>query len=455
MSFELPYQFKIDKQIVVLRHRHGGNIRIGLKDTSLHGDGGFGKYAQWKVHLINGGKSAKFESVAHPGKYLRMGRLHRFVDGSGGGGPFTQFNIKVKGNSIMLESNRFGGYYIAVSGMKQIKVGEGGINCHLSVLREGVLPKKPVVVVEQKQAPVKIIKKLAFKPNIFTEPYIFKANTTILLAGPHVGGVLRALTKTALDGNGGEGPFAEFEAILVNGGVTFYNKKVNGYLRIFNQNGLKIDCAGVKGGLFTIFKPIIGNNNTVKLQSNQFKNGFIGMSPDYKIMVGIGGPNCFFTPLRKKIKVVEQKVQPIPPVQPQKSGPFTSKYLFVVGGVTIIMSSPHNHHKTIHVQPMKLGNIGGNGGKGIFAQWKCHKFNNGFAFESCKSGKWLRMTKQGIIDAQGIKGGPLTFFKALKANDGTFRLESVANPGKFIAVKGDGAVFAGLGGKFCHLNIYK
>ena len=82
------------------------------------------------------------------------------------------------------------------------------------------------------------------------------------------------------------------------------------------------------------------------------------------------------------------------------------------------------------------------GGTGPFARWKLIKDDDGFRFKSEKTGEFLRIKKDGDVDASGGKEGKLTLFEIKEIFDGLdhhVHIKSVEHD-RFIGVNDEGKV---------------
>lgn len=59
------------------------------------------------------------------------------------------------------------------------------------------------------------------------------------------------------------------------------------------------------------------------------------------------------------------------------------------------------------------------------ATWIVHRAPNGIKLQNKQPERWLRVTREGQLEAKG-EGGPLCVFELIVAGDGTVALKSVA-----------------------------
>ena len=213
-------------------------------------------------------------------------------------------------------------------------------------------------------------------------------------------------------GQGGRGRFARWKLEICGSNlVKFKSTKSGKYLRII-KGGNHVNVGGT-GGQFTIFKY---NPSEKTLESNKFPGHYLAMNKHNKadvFSVFKGGQNngdYFF-----KFNIVSL---------PNRDDNNNE------GGIVVIQ---HGFGQHLRVKPGDESQINGNGGRGKFARWNIEYYDNGqrVKFRSTKSGKYLRIIKNGSSVDVGGSGGPFTLFTYDKLNK---TLESNKFPGYYLAV---------------------
>ena len=91
-----------------------------------------------------------------------------------------------------------------------------------------------------------------------------------------------------------------------------------------------------------------------------------------------------------------------------------------------------------------------------FCLFVCLFFFFQVRFRSVKTGKYLRIAKDGKVCNAGGKGGALCYFRVhLMPGSGVFKLENNKYVGRFVAVHPNSNPTAGAGGKHCVLTFFK
>lgn len=135
---------------------------------------------------------------------------------------------------------------------------------------------------------------------------------------------------------------------------------------------------------------------------------------------------------------------------------FKLPYVFKVDGKEVIIQHKFggDFSKFLRVNPNNLGKPCSQGARGEFARWIVEKEgDNTVRLKSKKSGKYLRIMKDGEINVEGGKG-PLTLFK-VHGNDNVRKLESNQFKGKYVSVKKNGDVNVGNGGPWTELKFFR
>ena len=262
--WESPYKFRVDGVVVVLRHHLEKNIRNGQGGApEVDGDGGFGKRAQWKVHLTRdkGDVTVKLQNEKS-GDYLRIMKNGEKINAGGKGQGLCDFKVHRMSSSVCkLESVAVPGAYIAVS-KDGVIVGKGGPRCRIEALKQGAAPS-------------------------FTKPYRFQKENTVVIEHRDDGNVRVTPGNTSeVDTEGKIGEFAQWTAIPTENGsiVQFKSNKTGDYLRI-RPNGT-VDAAG-KGKGMTFFKVHqVGAKNEVRLESQKNEGKFLELDPQNKKLFG-------------------------------------------------------------------------------------------------------------------------------------------------------------------------
>eukprot|EP01092_Planopodium_desertum_P000431 TRINITY_DN10652_c0_g2_i1.p1 TRINITY_DN10652_c0_g2~~TRINITY_DN10652_c0_g2_i1.p1 ORF type:complete len:472 (-),score=51.49 TRINITY_DN10652_c0_g2_i1:80-1456(-) len=110
-----PYPFTNGNIIVLKNVASNQNLQV-MRDGSVNGIGGFGKWSQFEV--ITSGTLVRLRSVANPSSYLRIDPSGA-LDGRGTGGIWTEFRVISHGGNIFsLRSNMHtslpGGYHVGI-----------------------------------------------------------------------------------------------------------------------------------------------------------------------------------------------------------------------------------------------------------------------------------------------------------------------------------------------------
>jgi len=158
-SFGLPYHFK-QNNVVVIRSNYGKNLRVSPNNTyAADGNGGQGKYAQWRV-ILDGGGVIKLQNT-HTNKYLRI-ESNNAVNVGGTGGQWTRFRYHVYSHphGVKLESCKLPGRYVAIRPNGLVCHGTGGIHTQLTFWKQGQVnivqqPQvvQPTVIYQQQPPP--------------------------------------------------------------------------------------------------------------------------------------------------------------------------------------------------------------------------------------------------------------------------------------------------------------
>jgi len=250
-NFDKPYVFGVNNTIIIGTHGAGGfdnngaqNLRVkpgNLEEAAF--DGGKGPFAQWETELSGDKEKVRIKSKK-TGKYLRI--MNGKVDVGGGQGKFTLFKVH------------------------KMHAGPVAQHARLQSVEEGTF--------------------LNCGPQQFVKPYLFGKVNTVVMRHPQ-GKFLRVdpgnLEK--LDGEGGKGAFAQWEAQpQANGSeCKFKSKKSGKYLRIGPQGNLNV---GGGGGPFTVFKVHKqGKDGKVKLESKKHGGKYPAYQPGKGIAIGNGG----------------------------------------------------------------------------------------------------------------------------------------------------------------------
>jgi len=147
--------------------------------------------------------------------------------------------------------------------------------------------------------------------------------------------------------------------------------------------------------------------------------------------------------------------KPNPPMQamPAQQGAFQLPYQFKAHNTVVVRS---NYGKHLRVHPQNLMAAEGLGGTGHYAQWRVHLDGMGVVkLQSAKSGKYLRITAQSLVDVGGT-GGALTRFRFHHhQHPHGVKLQSCQFPNKWIAIMPDGRVLAGAGGQHCKVTFWR
>jgi len=139
---------------------------------------------------------------------------------------------------------------------------------------------------------------------------------------------------------------------------------------------------------------------------------------------------------------------------------FKLPYVFKVDKKEVVIQNKAggDFDKFLRVKPGDLGKPDSQGGQGEFARFIV-EFDNGDSskvrLKSKKSGKYLRIMKDGEINVEGGTG-PLTLFKVQKQGEPNLvKLESNKFDGKYISVKKNGDVNVGNGGPWTELKFFR
>ena len=212
---------------------------------------------------------------------------------------------------------------------------------------------------------------------------------------------------------GGRGAFAQWKLEICGMNlVKFKSTKSGKYLRII-KNGTTVNVGG-SGGQYTIFKY---DPMTKTLESNKFPGFYLAVNKNNK----------------RDVFAVNKASN--------DNGDYFFKFNIISLNVPIrddnnqnkIVAVQHGFGKHLRVKPGDELEINGNGGRGRFARWKIEYFDNGqrIKLKSTKSGKYLRIIKNGTVVNVGGNGGQYTLFKWDKLKK---TLESNKFPGFYLAV---------------------
>jgi len=257
-------------------------------------------------------------------------------------------------------------------------------------------------------------------PN-FDKAYGFVVNNTVIIStfgSGKWGGNQNLRVAQGDEGNpdwqGGKGGLATWETELEADKTKLRLKstKTGKYLRIWNG---KVDVGGGTGE-YTLFK-----FHKTSEQDGAFNGRLQSVKEGLFLTVGV------------------------------KFKPFSNHYLF--GKVNTVVLK-HVGGQTLRVSPGNLENVDGGGAHGDFARWQAEPQAGGneCKFKSLKTGKYLRITNQGINAGGG--GGPYTVFKVHKQGGGKVKLEAKKLGGQYPAFR-DNAVKIGNGGGFTVFEIFR
>lgn len=256
-GFDKAYGFVVNNTVLISTHgdagfKNGQNLRVSPEDaTKADYKGAKGGFAQWETELEADKTQLRFKSNKN-GKYLRI--MNGNVDVQGGQGPYTLFKFHKTGQADNANEGR----------LQSVK--EGSFLC--------VGPPKP-----------------------FTKHYGFKHNNVVVLK--HVAGKYLRVSPgdtDNLDGNGGLGTFAQWNAELNGDVVSFKSVKTGKYLRILPNESVNAGAAG--NGPFTKFQVHKQGGGKVKLESKKLAGSYPAFRND-KVQKGTGGGFTVFEVFRQ------------------------------------------------------------------------------------------------------------------------------------------------------------
>lgn len=253
-GFDKAYMFAKNNTVIISTFGEGEfKNKQNLRNVNGKADwqGAKGPFATWEIELEADKTKLRIKSTK-TGKYLRI--KDGKVDVDGGKGPFTLFQFHKTGQA------------------------DNALEGRLQSVKEG--------------------KYLNVGPEVFTKHYMFKHNNVVVLK--HVGGKNLRVTPgdlDNLDGSGGLGKFAQWNAELNGDEVSFKSVASGKYLRIGPKGG--VNAGASNNGPFTKFKVHQAGAGKVKLESK--KHG--GQYPAFrenKVQKGKGGPFTVFEVFRQK-----------------------------------------------------------------------------------------------------------------------------------------------------------
>eukprot|EP00483_Globobulimina_turgida_P007219 UN07233 len=129
---------------------------------------------------------------------------------------------------------------------------------------------------------------------------------------------------------------------------------------------------------------------------------------------------------------------------------FGNDYLFRKTNIVVIRNKIGSYFR---VKPGNEEAVDGAGGKGGESQWKAEPSDGGkkVTFQSVKTGKFLRLTQNGI-DAAG-DGDKFCVFRVHHMNN-VIKLESCDFKAHYVGCVAKNSAMVGGGGMYCDINVY-